>query len=65
MKTFRVAYKTPHNLFFRHIWRVVSCAVEGTEYGSDSYVFHTKSGKRIEVPVEGTVFVFGKRHNIV
>ena len=62
MKPFHVKYRVAGSVFFRHVWRVVSATVEGTEDGPSSYVFETKSGKRVEVPVTGTVFVFGKGH---
>lgn len=64
MKPFHVKFKTSHNVFFRHIWRVVSASVEQVEDEPSKWVFLTRAGKRFEVPVAGTVLVFGRGYSI-
>lgn len=52
---YHVAYKTPHNIFFRHLWRVKSAAET-----PDTWVFKTAWGRTVRVPKNGTIVAFGR-----
>jgi hypothetical protein len=56
----RVKYKTPHNIFYRRIWRVKS--VRTVTIGDEGkpqenfWEVETHLGRKVWVPLAGTVF---------
>lgn len=51
-----VAYKTPHNFFYRRIRGVVKIEAKG-----EHLVFTTRRGVQVAVPACETVFAYGPR----
>lgn len=67
MKKYLVKYKRPGFLFFRRIRNVVEDGVVGSPSDTNVVrVFITEKGRRVEVPIASTVFVFGpERQEII
>lgn len=67
MKTYLVKYRTAGKVFFRRIRKVTGdWTMQLPSGGAHARGFEREDGTRFEVPLEGTVFVFGpERQDII